>query len=465
MEPYNLGNNVEIIRSLNPNIALVTTSFARGPWEKQRIWYELLHGGRGLILWDNGNEFVTKDGKLNARGEEVAPYYQELLGGLGALLINSRRLADPIAIHYSQASMRTEWMRAQKPKGAAWVNRNSSTERKDSEFLRLRESWCRLLEDLGLQYRFVAYEQVERGELLRGGYRVLVLPSSSSLSRSEATQIRDFVNQGGLLIVDGEAGIFDERSRRLERPLLHDVLAKGRFGRGRAVQADQDTLNYHQHRLVGKEERVHQWAAKTLAVRPEFAVTDPQARPVVGVETHMFANGAVRLIALNSNPQLLVDELGPPEFKSNQRFEKPREVRLTLPSGMHVYDVRAGKDLGRKTELELTLEPYEPLILAAAPDAVPQLEIVAPASCQRGDTAIVAARFRSSTPAARHIFRVDVLDPLGKRIPHYSGNVLAPNGTAARRIPVAENDPAGKWEIRVRDVLSGQVQSTPLEVY
>ncbi len=40
----------------------------------------------------------------------------------------------------------------------------------DSEFLRLRESYCRLVEDLGLQYRFVAYGQLEQGELLKRGY-------------------------------------------------------------------------------------------------------------------------------------------------------------------------------------------------------------------------------------------------------------------------------------------------------
>ncbi|HLK19868.1 MAG TPA: beta-galactosidase, partial [Bryobacteraceae bacterium] len=45
-EPYDIGNNIEIIRSLVPATPVVTTSFARGPWEKHRVWYELLHGNR-----------------------------------------------------------------------------------------------------------------------------------------------------------------------------------------------------------------------------------------------------------------------------------------------------------------------------------------------------------------------------------------------------------------------------------
>src|SRR5947209_3034171 len=171
IEPYDIGNNIEILRSLNPGMVVLTTSFARGPWEKHRVWYEMLHGNRGLIIWDDKAAFVGADNAAGERGREVAPYYNELRAGVGALLINSERVADAVAIHYSQPSMRIEWMLAQRPKGESWVTRNSSTEYRDSPFLRLRESWCRLIEDHGLQYNFVSYRQVEQGELLRRGYR------------------------------------------------------------------------------------------------------------------------------------------------------------------------------------------------------------------------------------------------------------------------------------------------------
>jgi len=59
IEPYNIGNNVEILRSFNPAMPLVTTSFARGPWEQHRIWYELLHGARWQS--DLGREKGTCD--------------------------------------------------------------------------------------------------------------------------------------------------------------------------------------------------------------------------------------------------------------------------------------------------------------------------------------------------------------------------------------------------------------------
>src|SRR5207244_6949308 len=117
IEPYDIGNNIEIIRSLNPAMAVLTTSFATGPWEKHRVWYELLHGNRGLILWDDKAEYVTQEGVTGRRGQDAEPAYHDIRNGRGALLINSQRPAHPIAIHYSQASLRTEWMLAQKPKG------------------------------------------------------------------------------------------------------------------------------------------------------------------------------------------------------------------------------------------------------------------------------------------------------------------------------------------------------------
>jgi len=464
VEPYDIGNNIEILRSVNPALPVVTTAFARGPAEKHRVWYELLHGNRGLLIWDDKNEMVTRAGQVNDRGREVEPYYTELRGGIATLLMNSERRADPIAIHYSQASMRAEWMLAQRPKGAAWVDRGSSRERMDSEFLRLRESWCRLIEDLGLQYNFVAYAQIEQGELLKRGYRVLVLPRSTALSAAEARAIAEFVRQGGRVIADGVPGAFDEHCRRLARPQLQDAFDASE---GRAGLIHSDTLNYHQNRLVGKEGAVHEMAGKLMkeaGVAPEYAAVDEAGKPIVGVETHTFRNGAVTIIGLLENPQTRVNELGPPEFKSNERFEKPRAVRLVLPDQMYGYDVRTGKELGRQKQVSLTLDPFEPTVFAFSRTPLAALRVAAPARLARGETGRIGLAL-DGTPAARSVLHVDVIDPAGKVLPHYSGNVLAEDGRAAKLLPVAMNDAVGKWQVRVRDVFSGHVATATVEVY
>jgi hypothetical protein len=361
--------------------------------------------------------------------------------------------------------MRTEWMLAQRPKGDAWINRTSSTERMDSDFLRLRESYCRLLEDLGLQYNFVAYGQVEQGELVRRGYRVLILPRSSALSEPEATAILEFMEWGGLVIADGDPGLFDEHSRRLFQSRLSGIF-NGVQGRGRAVQLS--ALDYHQLRLINKEGELHEAMRKLLGengVSPAFAAVDETNRPVVGVETHRFRNGGVMIVGLLSNPELRVDELGPPEFKSNERFEKPRTIRLLLPADLYSYDIRSARALGRQKEITVTLDPYEPVVFAFSPSPLPAIRISAPQRIARGEIARIGLGFDGSSLAATHVFHLDVQNPAGKVVDYYSSNVLALNGSGVYAIPFACNDTPGRWTIRVHDLLSGQSQTVGVNVF
>jgi hypothetical protein len=460
IEPYDIGNNVEIIRSLNPDMPMLTTGFANGDWERHRVWRELLHGNRGLILWDEKLEYAGNSGP-GARGVEAEKYYNEIRSGIGALIINSHRVTDPIAIHYSQASMRTEWMLSRRPEGDAWTKRRAKIERTDNEFMRLRESWCRLIEDQGFQYNFVSNNQLQQGELLKSGYRVLVLPRSSSLSKSEADAIREFAEHGGLVIADGEPGTFNEHSRRLQKSPIADL-----FASGKAILIQARTLEYHQDRLANKEGPVHKSVGELLrsnGVKPEFSVTDSAGHPVVGVEVHVFQNGGTHLVALQSNPQLRVDELGPPDFRSNERFEVPVKVTVTLPQAQYAYDVRLGKQLGKQKTIAVTVNPYEPTILAVASDPMPDLHVSAPASAPRGANVSLAIGCDRSA-AAVHVFHIYVEDSEGKRIPHYSGNIVAKGGQAMKTLPLAYSDPVGDWKIRVRDTLTGQIKIVPLKV-
>ena len=474
IEAYDLGANVEILQSLNPKLVRVITTGGKGPQEKWRLWYELLHGNRGLIVWDDKYEFVNKDNTVGDRGREAAPLYTELTSGIGALLISSERQADPIAIHYSQPSLRTEWMLEQRPKGEAWIKRTSATE-EGGDFQRLRESYCRLIEDLGLQYRFVSYDQVENGELLRGGYRVMILPRSTAISRAEADAMRRFVEQGGVLIADGEPGVFDEHGRKLPTPLLSDLFAaphngpvtERAFGQGKAIYVNAEMLNYYRNRLLSKEQgtlRPLGQLFKEAGIAPAVSVTESSGEPAVGVEVHTFRNGGVSIVGLLANRQLYIEDLGPPEVISNQRFEKPRTVLMTLPGESYIYDVRAGKALGKRKQLTIPLDPFEPTVLSVSPIPLPALALSAPSRLRRGQSGQVGLSFSGSTPAAAHVFHMDVVDPAGKIVPHYSGNVLAPGGRADRLLPLALSDQVGNWTIRVKDLLTGQTQTKSIEV-
>lgn len=474
IEPYDIGGTVELIRSLNPKMVILTTAAAQGPWEKHRVWYELLHGSRGLILWDPKSEFVRADGAIGPRGRDAEPYFKEIRGGVGALLINSKRQSDPIAIHYSPSSLRTEWMLEHQPKGEAWAKRSASSD-EDSPMRWLRESYCRLLEDLGRQYTFITSEQIERSDLLRSRYRVLILPRSTALSEAEARAMRAFVEQGGVLIADGSPGAYDAHGRRLSKPYLSELfgppftglVTERNFGRGKAIHLNVDPVSYYRDRLLGKEKDVHHLMRRILETNlaePEFRLSDLSGKPPIGAEIHVFHNGRVRMVALHNNPQLSLPDPNPLDTISNKRFEVPRIVVLTLPGERFVYDVRAARSIGKQKQLRIKLDPYEPTILSTSSAAIPSLTIVGPRHLRAGETGTFALTLAGPSPAVLHVFHLDVVDPTGKIVPHYSGNILAPNGRATATLPLAVNDNAGKWEIRLKDLLSGQARASTFEV-
>ncbi len=476
MEPYDIGNNIDLVRSFDPSIAMLTTSFRGGPWERHRIWYELLHGTRGSIIWDDKSAFVNSDNTLGPRAKETEPYYTELRNGIGAQIIGSERVTDPIAIHYSQPSMRIEWMLAQRSKGPAWAARTSSTERRDSEFLALREAYCRIVDDQGLQYNFVSYGQVQDGDLVKSGYKVLILPRSSALSAAEAANIRDFAARGGTVIADGMPGVFDEHDHRLPSPQLaelFDTAGAGpytthTFGRGKGIFLKTPVTNYYQLRLMSKEAPVQEMFTAIFhnaGVHPRIAATDAAGKPITGLAVYTFRNGGATILGLMSNPELRVNELGPPEFRSNERFAKPITAHVTLPADAYVYDMRAGTSLGKKRELTVTVQPYEPSLLSLTTVPLPDIGLSVPDRAARGSDVRIGIRMLGPLAARMHTLHLDVIDPAGKVVDYYSGNLLATSDAASKLVPLAYNDAAGRWSARVHDLLSGQTKTEQFEVY
>jgi Beta-galactosidase len=474
IEPYDIGRNVDIIHSLNPAMPILSTGFASGPQEEHRVWYELLHGNRGLIIWDQDHVYVQPDGQPGPRGEAASKYYKEIRDGEGALIINSHQVNNLIAIHYSQPSMRTQWMLERRPDGDAWMTRSPKYERSTNNFMRLRISWCELIEDEGLQPNFISYNQAEQGGLLKSGDHVLILPESSSLSPAEAEGIREFVAAGGVAIADGIPGTYDQHSKKLPQSSLADLFGEPQtndvnvhnYGNGKAILLKTDIAGYLQDRLESKEGPIHREIEDLLrsnGVRPEFAVEDDKGHSVVGIDVHVYANGGVRIVALESNPQLRVNELGPPDFRSNARFSKPITIHLHMPNAMYVYDTRARQALGQKKELTLTVDPNSPTILVASDAPLPEMQVSVPEQVRRGSVANIAIHAQPAQ-ADVSIFHVDVLDPKGNNVLYYSGNLIVKHGAAVKSIPLAVTDAAGKWTVVVRDVLSGQTVTQTMNV-
>lgn len=218
VEPYDIGGSREIIRSFaRPGTRIVKTHFVKDkdlPDQRYSVWYYFAHGDAGSIIWASGLYFQDRDPrKPTPGGLNLKEVWHELQDGLARKVMLSEYLPSPIGIYYSQPSIQVHWMLDSRKDGDTWPRRFSSYERTHSSLIADRLAWMRLIEDLGLQYEFVAYEEVKRGALRGGRYRVLILPKTIALSDTEVAELEAFVRAGGLLIADYQAGLFDEHGR------------------------------------------------------------------------------------------------------------------------------------------------------------------------------------------------------------------------------------------------------------
>ena len=478
IEPYDYDDNLEVLRSFNPRLVLLTTSFLSGPQAAYRTWRELLRGTAGLILWDSNNEFARADGSLGERGQQAAPYFTAIRGGLGALLINSHRHTDPVAVLYSQASMRVEWLLDRRARGQTDLASESNV---GAEQLGVGQristrNFVRVMEHIGIEPRFVSIDELEKGDLRSPGYRILMLPHAIALSPDSAREIRDFVARGGVAIADGEPGQFDEHGRRATPALLADVFAGSpagqtthfAFGNGSAIYLDLSdpggsSLIRRVRQLfaaAGVElplggtgsaslvQHVREVAARA-GVEPPFPVTHNDGSRAADIETHIFNNGPVTILAVQRD----LPASGPGGLES---------IAVALPRRLHVYDLRAPRALGETERVALDLGPGESAILALSPKPLAEPAITGPAQARLGENA--EFRIRADPSGAPGVFHVEIIDPAGWPVLHYSGNILADHGEAMQLLPLAFNDQSGTWKIRVTDGLSGQTATAELKV-
>jgi len=95
----------------------------------------------------------------------------------------------------------------------------------------------------------------------------------------------------------------------------------------------------------------------------------------------------------------------------------------------------------------------KPMLLALSERPLGPPSISGPSNARLGGNAEFQIRTASST--AVDVVGLDVIDPEGNIVPHYSGNLLVPQGGVSKLLPLAFNDQPGVWSIRVRDVLGG----------
>jgi hypothetical protein len=312
------ADDLPLAHALNPRLILLSTMFHGGPRDIHGVWRDLLAGSRGLVLWDPRNEIVRDDGTLGERGPAIAPTLAELRGGIGALLVASESQFDPVAIFYSPASFRTQWMLERRPQGDAWMTRQSETELESNAARDAMWAYESAIMHLGLQPVYVS----SLDDLPQRGMKALILPHAIALSAQDARAVRAFAAAGGVVIADVRPGVFDRHSRREPRPLLDAGLL----------------------RMIPPADLT----AASLGVAPRFAITAPER----DVTIHVFRHGDDTIVGVQR------------DFAPDAMDET---VTLTLPAPARVYDLRKKQALGRTERVTLVLDAVTPALVSVTP--------------------------------------------------------------------------------------------------
>lgn len=422
VEPYDICNSREIFRSFFPqNAPIISTVFGTDYNRiRRKLWWLLLHGDKGCLVWDDEQsrciDKEKEDMPITERGKELSKIFREIKA-VAPTIFRLKPIVDPIAIHYSQASIRAHWMFDSREDGDTWPRRFSSYERVHSRFAKARDGFVRLIEDIGLQYKFLSSEQIENGELIRQGYKVLLLPQSVAMSKKECEEIEKFVRNGGIVIADNMTATMDEHCKRLPQGQLDELFGikrksvgwhpdpeggeikadksgysslpvfendievttgKARYtakapavienkvGRGKVIYLNLDIRIYPKLRLIPPQGYLfRELFAKLLkenGVEPPVKVLKEDGNLADCVEVWRYEGKDGDYIAIIRNPEFGAEELKQIGYPGNDAIEKEEKIEVIFPRKARVQEIITGRDFGSTNRAVAELSPWTPLI-------------------------------------------------------------------------------------------------------
>ncbi len=482
-------------------------------------WACLLRGDNSVWWWTSwGCDYVPFNPDLSQSkfGEWFYRAVRETTSGPGRMILHAERETSPIAVLYSKRNMFAATVAGRLVDNEPWAS--------DHGFRAEHEAILKALFDLGYHPTHISEQQLASG-VDPEQYRVLVLPLATCLSVAQEHALKNYVEAGGTLVVDGRAGILTaDGALREDRAgidyVLHTDSVAGREAFTAATATGELTVDAMLPgaarqvplKLEGVPVRVLEPGLRAPAEPPLAQVDGAPVliahRDVSGmaivfnIDMREYADrratdgpkprleildAIVRSAGVEPFAEIALRDGGRPLCTHQYMFREPtarylgvqqdilvpgladQPAHISLAEPAIVYDVRAGRRVGegRVREWDVTLSRGNPLLYALLPYEVTGVSIQAPAVVDRGSAAeirvevAVAANF-----PGYHVVRLDLYAP-GSDRPHrqYSQNVdCRPGGAGSADVPFALNDPVGRWRLIAREVASGVAEEGEIEL-
>jgi hypothetical protein len=526
---YDGGNQWDMHRSFAKRDAMIgfwTGYGSHGLAVQNTIWTAAIHNVlHPNIFWMYS--FLNPDMTYSQSARDMGAAFKSLkFEGVGKLLMESKRLGDGIAIHYSMPSVH----------GASILGYHQRSSDDDDEgpketslsFPANRDGWVRTIKDLGLQFDFVSSEQVEQGSLASGKYKVLILPLSLALSPSEAKNIESFVQAGGVVIADAAAGLMDHHCAWQQNGTMNEL-----FGITTPASSKRAFKPGDGQLVVTDEGAGWGLGAKDLSglvsAEPYITATSGTSLIHIGetdaVITHRIGKGwTIYLNTLfNKYPKLRAEKFGGANYRAlvdtlldhagvrpavqvlsadGKRLTQAQVARyrfgdaeiLTIVKdniamagivgrdGVTIYNDAA---LGQIAKQEITIKlPNKFYVTDVRSGKRLGYTDVVHSSVVVGDAAVLSlspaenelalsgppSSLRgehvvftlSSSVAGPRLIRCHVFGPDGLMLPAYARNLLLDKTATTFVLPSALNDLAGAYTIRATDVATGATAETKI---
>jgi len=458
-------------------------------------WYATLHGSKGLV---NYNTFDLSVPWMN--WSWLHPTYaptqrtlwwqetvRELTGGIGRLLMESRRENNRVAILFSHDSMQRLYFDDDRTDNVGGVY--------GLLFRASLNNFQDILESLAMQYDYVDEKGIRSGTLVN--FSVVILPMTVALNERTIEFLQKFVQDGGTIIADSGTAFFDGNINRrsddrflrdvfgisivspeLEKAKYSEVASRGGWLNHGFTAASFPVIGGRSHiRLDGgvqageysdgipalismshgkgqavflnfvpavKEQNILLLGKilRDAGVKAPVEIVSDKGQ-VRDVECVRFKRGPVTILALQK--------------KYKYTISSSEDFRAEFSEPFHVYDVRKRTYLGKKNTIPMHLAEGETAIIALLPYEVEALEI-SPRKLQvnAGETAEFDIALRvGGDSAANHIAHIEVIGPEGP-LSHYKAQELLEGGKGTYLLPLALNDTPGEWQLRATDVISGK---------
>lgn len=182
--PY-AGEHLWVIRSLMRDVPQYPAGGYSTSETQFRLWLMqsmFMGSTRGVEIFAGSNS-MNPDFSVYTQGSGIRKVTGEINRGLARMLFQATPLLDPVKFHYSPRSI--------------WAGMLVGDDRRVAS----RNGFKQYLTDLGLQYGYVSYTELEN-DGWDNNTRLLFLNLSMAMSDAEVAQVKKFVHNGGVVIAD-----------------------------------------------------------------------------------------------------------------------------------------------------------------------------------------------------------------------------------------------------------------------